>query len=59
MSTEKPVECFKHYCPKCGAEHHIKRSKGPECEYPKCCGRHMRYLGVVTAIPGRDETNKK
>lgn len=58
MSAETEIECFKHYCRNCHEMEFVPRGKGAETAYPRCCGKPMAYLGVVTAIPGRDKTLK-
>lgn len=52
------LECFKHYCRVCHAMDFVPRTPDPTANYPKCCGKHMAYLGIVTAKPGRDESLK-
>jgi hypothetical protein len=59
LHIPREIECFKHYCRACHAMHFVPRTSGAEAEYPKCCGKHMAYLGIVTARPGRDESLKR
>lgn len=55
---EKECQCFKHYCRSCHAMHYIRRAESGAA-YPRCCNKAMAYLGIVDAIPGRDESLMK
>jgi hypothetical protein len=57
LPDTREVECFKHYCRTCKAMEFVPRS--PNAPTPRCCGKHMAFLGIVTAIPGRDVSLKK
>ena len=56
VGSREMVRCFKHYCRICHAMNFVRYGNGKQSEYPRCCGKPMAYLGIVDAIPGRDET---
>ncbi len=58
--SAKEQRCYKHYCRVCHAMEFVPHvSGGKNDTYPRCHGKPMAYLGIVDAIPGRDETLNK
>ena len=58
MSDPVQVRCFKHYCQQCHTLYFVKIAE--KAEYPRCCSnKATAYLGIVDAVPSRDETLKK
>lgn len=58
-ATAQETRCYKHYCRMCHTMEFVPVSL-PACDdrIPRCCGEGMPYLGIVDAIPKRDESLK-